>query len=66
VAYALAMDHFAREISPKIGGLDDYVNLLQTEEIKVLISEYLDRYPELNNINKVEELMKMYGIEFMD
>jgi hypothetical protein len=67
LAYALSMDHYDSEKNPdKMGGIDDFVDAMHTEELKLYITKYLQMYPELDSIAKCEELMKKYGIEFKD
>jgi HD superfamily phosphohydrolase YqeK len=63
IAYALAMDEYSHEKSPRLGGIHDYVNTLQDEEIRNFILKQAETFPELNNRIAVEGLVKKYNIK---
>ena len=62
ISYALAMDKYSHDKSPRIGGINDYVNKLEDSEIRNFILMQADSYPELNNKVTVEGLIKNYNI----
>jgi hypothetical protein len=62
IAYALAMDEYSHQKSPRLGGIHDYVNTLQDEEIRNFILKQAETYPELNSRIAVEGLIKKFNI----
>jgi len=66
IAYALAMDEYSHEKSPRIGGVDDYVYKLNDSEIRNFILKQAETYPELNSKMAVEGLVKKYAISVRD
>ena len=56
------MDKYSHDKSPRIGGINDYVNKLEDSEIRNFILMQADSYPELNNKVTVEGLIKNYNI----
>jgi len=66
IAYALAMDEYSHEKSPRMGGVDDYIYSLKDQEISNFILKQADQFPELNNKIAVEGLVKKYNITVRD
>lgn len=62
IAYALAMDSYSHEKQPRIGGIHDYVNQLEDNQIRNFILKQAQNFPELNSRIAVEGLIKKYNI----
>jgi len=65
LSWALTCDKYdktTRNINIR-GGLVDYVRLLKREELIKIVLDYVQKYPELNSVAKLQELAISYGIE---
>jgi len=66
IAFALAMDNYSHEKSPRLGGIEDYVYTLQDQEIANFILKQAEQFPELNSRTAVEGLVRKYNITVRD
>ena len=62
ISWALAMDKYNHEKQPGRGGIDDYVNKLEDNEIRNFIFKQVQSYPELNSRMAIEGLIKKFNI----
>ena len=62
ISYALAIENYSNEKSPKFGGIHDYIDKLEDDHIRKFILDQAKNFPELNSREAIEGLVKKYNL----